>query len=109
MLLYSFSCFWGGFVLFWSTLISFTLAISLYTGVGVCIDPGPDRTGSTWTEDQKVDIPWTGPGNDRTGPDRSRTGLVSSHSQGMPEIWHGVAVPSSTAVLQTNFGTSRPC
>jgi len=30
---FSFSCFWGGFVLFWSPLISFTLAISLYTSV----------------------------------------------------------------------------
>ena len=29
----SFSCFWGGFVLFWSTLISCTLAISLYMSV----------------------------------------------------------------------------
>jgi len=29
----SFSCFWGGFVLFWSTLIPFTLAISLYMSV----------------------------------------------------------------------------
>jgi len=28
-----FCCFWGDFVLFWSTLISFTLPISLYMSV----------------------------------------------------------------------------
>jgi len=55
--------------------------------VGVCIGPGLDRTGPAWTEDRSRGRVWTedrtGPWSvlDRTGLNRSRTGLLQLHAR----------------------------
>ena len=64
---------------------------------------GPDQTGSDRPGSKTERGACPGP---RTGPDRSRTDLVSTQFccfARLPEIWHGVAVPSGTAVPHTNL------